>query len=327
MKVLFLSHNPHEVHLNFSKTIKARIKIIPFDKFISLSKRYPVLNYLYPIISFFYSFLISVKEDYVLVEGGSSLYVAKFLKFWHPKIKIILLDEDLFILKLRKINNLQNIFKKFILNSVDGIISASYMNKKAASKLLDVPIEIVIPYPKQIKKIKISRKNYGLYVGRLDPDKNIKRIVNFGLQCPYFEKFIIIGDGIFKKWVIEKSRKNKKLEFFGRKDNVQDYYSECKFLVHIPNYDPHPCTTMESAQCGCFPIVSKGVGSKYLFDDIFIIDNPRNFAEINNHIKYIVDNNQKAANLLVKSLKKIPKKEKTLKQFKKTFERIVSKIK
>ncbi|MBA7716001.1 hypothetical protein ES703_125060 [subsurface metagenome] len=287
-KVLFLSHNPHKVHLEFAKQINARIKITPFDRFIKISKKYHFLKYLYPLISFLYSLNFKLKEKIILVDGGSSLYIVSFLKLYYPKIKIIYLDADLFILSLRKTNIIEKTFKKLILKCVDAVISVSEMNKEEASNI-NVPIEVCNPYPAKVRPIKTERKNYGLYVGRLDPDKNIKRILQIGLACPYLRKMIIIGEGTLEDYVEAKSKKYDKLRYLGPKKDVDRYYSQCKFLIHIPDKDPHPCTTMEAAKCGCFPIISKGVGTKYLFDDVFIIRDPNNFTEINKKIKYILE--------------------------------------
>jgi glycosyltransferase involved in cell wall biosynthesis len=326
--VLFLSHNPHPVHLNFARVVNAKIKKFPCNKLIQLSKIFPFLRILHPIYSFIYSLMINnIREKYVLVDGGSSLYAARFLKFWHKHIKIILLDADLFILKFRGANIFEKLFKKFVLRSVEGIISVSEMNKQAASNLLDIPIKICPPYPGKVKATRARKLNYGLYVGRLDPDKNIKRIVDFGLQCPYLEKFIVVGDGALRNWVIKKSKKNQKLLFFGKKTNVEDYYNKSKFLIHIPDYDPHPVTTMEAAQCGSFPIITKGVGSSYLFDNLFIVDDPNAFVKINERIKLILNNEDMARKKLRKSAAKIPDKDKTLIKFKQIFDKLISELK
>jgi glycosyltransferase involved in cell wall biosynthesis len=318
MKTLFLSHNPHEVHLEFAKSINAKIKITNLDWFVWLYKKISFVGYFYPIISLIFSFFIKVKEDILLVDGGSSLYLAVFLKLKNPRIKIIYLDGDLSFYKYNLNKSPAKKLQLFFFKKIDAVISVSEKNKEYA-KFLNIPIEVVNPYPKQIEKTNIERKNYGLYVGRLDPDKDVKRIVEFGLQCPYFEKFIIIGDGVYRRYIQNLSQKNKKLIYLEQREDVAKFYSECKFLVHIPDYDPHPCTTMEAALCGCFPIISKGIGTDYLFDDIFIVTNPEDFKEINEKVKYILENEKKAKKLLTELTKKFPTKKEAIKNFKKSF--------
>jgi len=326
METLFLTHNPHESHLNFARTINARVKKIPFNNFIDLAKKYPFLNNFYPIISYFYSLTIKLNEKYILVDGGSSLYAARFLKNRKPKLRIIYLDGDLFILSMHNQEIKKNKFKKFFLEGIDANISVSEMNKEVASEFLKVPIEVCSPYPKKVKKSNVKRENYGLYIGRLDPDKNIKRIVQFGLQCPLFDKFIVVGDGVYRDWIIKKSKRNKKLQYMGVKNNVQYYYNKCKFLIHIPDLDPYPCTTMEAAICGCFPIISAGVGTNSSFDKALIIDDPNDFKMINNRIEYILKNEKRIRGKIFQSIKKIPNKKNSISNFKTIFNEIVNKI-
>ncbi len=325
MKTLFLSHCPHEVHLEFAKSIGAKIKITHLNWFVLLYKKIPLISYFYPSLSFLYSLFISSQEDILLVDGGSSLYLAAFLKLRNPKIKIIYLDGDMIFYYLNKQSTLTDNFRlSFFFRKIDGIISVSEQNKKLALKYVNVPVEVVNPYPKQIKKIDIKRKNYGLYVGRLDPDKDIKRILGFGLQCPYFEKFIIVGDGAYKGYIKRISKQNKKIIYMGQRKDVDKFYNESKFLIHIPDYDPHPCTTMEAAMCGCFPIISAGTGTNYLFDKMFIVEDSNNFNEINEKIKNILDNAGKARKLLKQSVKKFPTKEKAIKIFENSFNKITN---
>jgi len=326
MNVLFLSHYPHEAHLGFAGEIQSKILITPFKKYTDLIKKYHILGVLYPLLSLIYSFSIDFKKGILFVDGGSSLYLAVFLKIRNKKLKIIYLDGDLLFFTLNK----SRLFKKkifmFFLNYIDGAIFVSEQNKKLSSLYLKVPSEVCPPYPKDLENKYVKRENYGLYVGRLDPDKNLKRIIRFGLQCPHFEKFIIVGDGLLRDYVSEMSNKHEKLVYVGRTDNVEDYYNKCKFLVHIPDADPHPCTTMEAALCGCFPLMSKGVGSKYLFPDIFFVNDPNDFNTLNNKISYILKNEKKIGRLLTQSTTKFPTKKQSLKQFKTNFKKIVNKI-
>ena len=323
MKTLFLSHCPHEVHFDFAKSVGARIKITPFNGLIKIFKKWKALSYAYPAICIVYGFSIPIKEDVVLIDGGSSLWIAFAIKIKFPKIKIIYIDGDLSIINLTQDNILVKKLKMAAFKKIDAIISVSNMNKKFAQKFFDIPIEVCPPYPKNVNRIiTIERKNYGLFVGRLDPDKNILRIIEFGIQCPYLDKLIIIGDGSLNKEIDTIATKNKKIIFLGQKEDPSEYYNQCKFLLHIPDFDPHPCTTMEAALCGCYPIISKGVGTKYLFDDIFIIDDPTNFSLINGKIKYILKNNQQAKSLLETSVKNIPTKEKSLENFKENFNKL-----
>jgi len=327
MKVLFLSHCPHECHLEWAKSLKARVKVIPFDKYVLLTKKFRLLGYFYPLISSIYSLFIKVKEDILLVEGGSSLYVATFLKMRYPQLKIIYLDVDiLFYSWHKRIILTRGIHSFLFFRPIDAVISVSKHNKKYISMYLNIPILVSHPYPKKVKERKLRRNNYGLYVGRLDPDKNIKRIMDFGLKCPYFEKFIVVGDGALKSYVKAMSKKSDKICFVDKTSDVEKYYNQCKFLIHIPDYDPFPCTTMEAALCGCFPIISKGVGTSKLFDNIFVISDPNNYDEINRKVKYIINHEKQATKSLKNTTSIIPNKEQSLKDFRKSFFKLTKQI-
>lgn len=322
MKILFLSHCPHDVHLEFAKSVGAEIKIIHLNWLVKLIKKIKIIGFFYPIYSFIYSFFIG-ESDIFLVDGGSSLYTVSFIKKFHPSKKIIYLDGDILFYNLSMQKKIIQKIQTFFFKEIDAVISVSGQNKKNISRFLKVPIEVAPPYPGFVEKINIKRKDYGLYVGRLDPDKDIKRIVQFGLQCPYFKKFIIAGDGVFKNYIKKIAKKNKKIIYLGQRKDIEKIYSNCKFLIHIPDYDPHPCTTMESALCGCFPIISKKIGTNYLFDETFIAENPDDFKEINNKIKYILKNEKMASESLKKSVMKFPTKEKAIKNFKNSFIKLI----
>ena len=338
-KILFLSHNPHEAHLSFAKSVGAYVKILRLDFIVKTLKKFPKLRDLYVLVSFFYSIFIKSDWDVIISEGGSSFYVSVFLKARNPRIKIVFLDIDLFFYTREKGEHPKEFISKTVslfygrfktirnaTKSIDAVLSVSEQNKEMASRHVNVPSEVTPPYPSGAKKWDIPRKNYGLYVGRLDEDKNIRRIVEFGIQCPYFEKFIILGDGTLRDYVESAARLNRKIVYLGYRRDVARFYSECRFLVHIPDWDPHPCTTMEAALCGCFPVISKGVGTKYLFDKHFITGNPDDFEDINNKIKYFLDNEGKMRRRLARISKKIPSKADSVNNFKSKFYDILKEI-
>ncbi len=323
MKILFLSHSPHEAHLGFAEAVGARVKILPLEKFARAIQAYPVIGGgTYALLSFLRGLCMREQADILIVDGGLPIPTAFALKKKYKDLKIIYLDADLFLYSLRS----RRTEWGTLLHAIDGIISVSEEHKKHVPSFINVPIRICPPYPKDVRDRGTPRKNYGLYVGRLDPDKNIKRIIDFGLQCPYFEKFIVVGDGLFRPRVLQTALKNNKLQYVGWQKNVEEYYNLCSFLIHIPDHDPHPTATMEAALCGCFPVISGGVGTKYLFDEIFIVNDPNNFDEINQKIKFVLDHKDAARALLQEAVKKIPRKDDSLRCFRKAFFEIIREL-
>ncbi len=315
MNTLLLSHSPHHTRLAWAKAVGAKIKILPFSGLIRFTKKHPWASFFYPLISFFYSLFLWGKIDILLVEGGSALYVAAFLTWRRPALKLIYLDCDLFFYKLKYLHPLT----RFAISQIDAAISDSEQNKEHLLKHINAPAQVCPPFPKEVFPSNIFRKNYALFVGRLEPDKNIERIINFCLQCPHIEKTIIIGDGMLKA---ELQKKYPAVVFTGQQNDPSPYYHECKFLIHLPDADPHPSTTMEAALAGCFPIISKGTGTAYLFDELFVVEDPEDFAKINEKISFILKNEPTARELLKTSTEKFPSKETCISNFIHAFEKL-----
>lgn len=323
MKAIFLSHLPHESHLAFANSVNARTLDLKINWYVTGAKKILFLGHFYPIIAFIYSLFINVDGDVILVDGGSSLIIAYFLKIMNKNVKIIYIDDDLYFYNIK--TKLGKKINSIFYNKIDAVISVSKQNMQKTLEYINKPIMVCEPFPKDVRKVKIKRKNYGLYVGRLDLDKNIKGIITFAIQCPYFEKFIIIGNGSHVDYVKKICRKNKKIVYLGEKDNLSDYYSECKFLIHLPDFEPYGCTPLEATLCNCYPIVSKGVGSKYLFNNLFIVNNSNDFREINKKVKYILDNEKYAYSLLRLARSKIKLKKKSVDTFKSCYNLLVLK--
>jgi glycosyltransferase involved in cell wall biosynthesis len=324
MKTLFLSHNPHPVHLNFARGVGSRIAITPFNFLVDLRKRWKIIDYFYPFLALAYSFFLKIDEGVVLADGGSSLWIGAGAKMKNPRLKFIYLDADLCIFRLTRASRLEKTAKTWAFKKIDAIISVSKMSKKTAEGFLSIPVKVCPPYAQSVSPKNIERKNYGLFVGRLDPDKNIMRIIEFGLQCDILEKIVVVGTGFFEKKIRALAKANNKIQFAGHVDDLGEYYSRCKFLLHLPDFDPHPCVTMEAALCGCFPIVSKNTGSAYLFDPAFTIDDPADFLAINKRIEFILANEEKFRQLLKLSQTKMLSKKESISNFKNTFKSLVN---
>jgi glycosyltransferase involved in cell wall biosynthesis len=323
--VLFLSHDPHEVHAAFAQAVGARYYQTHLKKFVALTKSIPFTGHFFAPYSFFYSLFITVTEDILLVDGGASIYLALGIKWRKPHVRIVYLDGDTMFHAIRHAKPYQQYLAAKLLRGIDAVISVSAQNQSLVT--IDVPQAVCPPFPKAVTKTNADRKPYGLYVGRLDPDKNILDSIAFGLQCPHFEKFIVVGDGVLRKDVEQIAQKNPKLQYVGYQKNVSDYYNTCSFLIHLPEYDPHPTVTMEAALCGCFPIMSPGTGSNYLFDPLFTVADPADFNLLNDRIAYIQQNTAALRDQLTTDAKEIPTRTASIEQFRKSFVNLVNQIK
>ena len=325
MEILYLTCTPHQVHQTFAKSLNSKTKTVPFVRFLIHSNKYKILGKLYLLIAFLYSLFMKVKEDILFIEGAATLFFLPILKLKNKKLKIIYLDGDLTLQVISKRKHTKII--NFYLKQIDGIISLSETNKKYASKLLTVPIETAYPFPKEVKEQNFKRKNYALYLGRLSPEKNLSRVIEFSEKSPYIKKLIIYGDGQLRKYVLKKSQNNPKIKYLGNISNVSEPFSKYKFFLHLTETDSYPCTVLEAALCKCYPIISKKIGSSFLFNSRFIITDINDDEEINKKIKWILENEQKAKKLLEQSIKKIPTREQTLINFKEKFQKLLNRIK
>lgn len=113
-------------------------------------------------------------------------------------------------------------------------------------------------------KISLSYDDYALYVGRIDPDKGIKTMIDAFVNTDYKLKIIGFSSSNYLT-EIEEYLKGKKhnIEFLGRMDfnTIQQYLATCLFTI-IPSewYDNLPNSLLESfAFKKC--VVATNVGS------------------------------------------------------------------
>ncbi len=321
MKTLFLTHYPHESHLAFAHAAGARVEILPLEWFVNLAKRMKFIASLIIPISFVLSLFVRFKEDVILVEGGTSFFTAVFLKCRRKGVKLVYMDIDMFFLNIRGDTRRPPFYIVFFLRSIDAVITYD-TPLRHVPEIVKVPVHMITPFPKSAGHEFPARKNYGLYVGRLSPEKKIDRVLRFAAQCPYFEKFYVVGDGMLKRYVERASELNGKIVYAGRREDVGKYYRMCRFFIHIPDKEPYGCTPMEAALGGCYPIISGSVGVAHLFDRAFVVDDPDDFKEINVKMKSILDDEKRAGRLLRESIRKFPTRDASVDNFMRVFEEV-----
>jgi len=323
MRVLFLSHDPHEAHAAFARAVGARMRRIPFAPFLRSAKRWRILIHFYPFLALLYSFFLKVEEDVLLVDGGSSLYLAVFLKLRRPHTKLVYIDDDLHLYHLERKG--VSSFDRFFLRRVDAAVSGSEQNAVVARRLLDVPVDVCHPFGKAVSRRDVDREQAGLFVGRLDPDKDVISIIKSGIACPHFRKFYVVGDGPLRKRVVRLARKHRKLEFVGPVKDVGYWFSKCSFLLHTPSQEPFGVTPFEALRCGCYPLVSEGVGAASLLDPLFVLERT-SAREVSRRADRILKDPTPARKAAKASLKNAPSREASSERFKEVFSRLVREV-
>lgn len=323
MRVLFLSHQPHPAHRVFAHAVGARVKKTPFSSFLDRAKRRRLLTHVYPFLALLYALRVRVREDVLLVDGGSSLYPAVFLKLLRPRLKLVFLDGDLHLRSLDRKG--PSAFDRFFLRRIDGVVSVSGANAEAARRLLDAPVEVCHPFVRRMPPRSVEREQAGLFIGRLDPDKEVLSVIRTALSCPHFRKFYVAGDGPLRREVLRLARKHRKLEYVGFVRDVAYWYSKCSFLLHVPSREPFGVTPFEALRCGCYPLVSEGVGSAPLLHPLFVLGRVSP-AEVSRRVELLLGDPGRAGDAAESSLKNALSRDKSARRFEKAFSRLLREV-
>lgn len=110
-----------------------------------------------------------------------------------------------------------------------------------------------------------SKENVVLFVGRLEPVKNVKALLSIweGLYKKYRDwKFVIVGEGSESGYLKDFVRKRhiKNVFFEGYRDPDR-YYQKAKIFVMASLYEGWPMTLVESMQYGTVPVAYQSFAS------------------------------------------------------------------
>ena len=139
-----------------------------------------------------------------------------------------------------------------------------------------------------------------VYMGRLDENKGIKFLVDAWKNIKDYELHIY-GDGEYKDYVIESSKNNKNIKYYGfqrQEDIFKDLIKSYGLIIPSKCYEGFPMTIAESFSLGV-PVLSSNIGNH-----ASIVNNANGgcLYELNNYesfkqgIKNIVKNNKKYSN-------------------------------
>lgn len=131
--------------------------------------------------------------------------------------------------------------------------------------------ERVLPLSKELsEKFSLNDKKILLFVGRLDPVKNLERL--FDAISKTKEEFVtvIVGSGELETVLRQKaSQTNKPIVFAGRYegDGVRAWYNIADAFVLASQMEAFGAVTNEALIAGCKCLVSENAGSACLIDD------------------------------------------------------------
>ena len=271
----------------------------------------------------FFNFNKILGSDLLLLE---SLYCAPFARRYkkkNPNCKIICIIADTSFWKER-LGVLRKMFYKRYLSYVDGFIAVSEKIKKDIRDYIDRPVVVTRPF--LVNKFKIKKRKLNknvLFIGNEAEEKGFGYLIKSMEYLPDFELFLV-GD-CYKK--IRTKKANIHVE--GRVPSLKKYFEKCSIYAHPADFDPCPVVVWEAIYAGLIPIISNGIGQSELFkgelEKLIVTKNDpkiiaKKIAEI-----YNFKGNQRLIEKC-KTLSKEYTKEKSVKQFKKSFSQLMKKL-
>lgn len=142
---------------------------------------------------------------------------------------------------------------RLLANSEKGLVywkSVGYKKEVLFAKNL-----VYFKKPKDINKL----GSHILFVGRLEDQKNIKKLVKVFaiLSKEYNYTCKIIGEGSYNDWIKDEISNNDKIQLLEFQKNITDYYKEVRAFISISNYEGTPNVVIENVFSGNKVIVSK----------------------------------------------------------------------
>ncbi len=225
-------------------------------------------------------------------------------------------------------NNFYHLFK-WACQSADMILSVSEQTKKDIMQIYNVPeekihvtwqsVKDISPYQqadeefdnKYLSANKIKQQKYVLFVGNIEPKKNIKSLITAMSFVDPSVKLVIVGK---KAWLWKDQLKN--LKKYLNKDRVvfMDFvdddelavlYRNASCLVFPSIYEGFGLPVLEAMQYNC-PVVCSGITSlPEVAGDAALYIDPYDYKDIRNKISGLIDNPQLRDDMIEKGKKRV----------------------
>ncbi|RLC34368.1 hypothetical protein DRH14_03160 [Candidatus Shapirobacteria bacterium] len=228
---------------------------------------------------FFFPFYIALKLTQIkpnkiltfMDYSSTSTLIAQKIVFWQKKPLIISEDTSTIQnIQSQKTKFLRLLLIKLLYVSAKKILVMSKTHQKHLTKFINIsPNKIVVTknwlpiiFSQKINNKKQVRKtNHILFVGRLEPAKNltqfIKIIKTVTRQIPNL-KVKIVGNGSQLKTLKKLSKQlqlQNHIKFISETTSPQKYYLQSSLFLLSSNYEGFPLTILEATHTHCLPIV------------------------------------------------------------------------
>ena len=198
-------------------------------------------------------------------------------------------------------------FAQRILTRADGLIAVSENTRKDAIRILNIhPDKIRVIYPGvpesyfSARKSKVSSKSYVLFVGTIEPRKNVMSLMTAWASLPAAfrdeHRLLIAG---MKGWNVESTmrrlaqmtRDDASVEYLGYvpEDDMPALVAGACALVYPSLYEGFGIPVAQAMAAGCPVITSHNSSLREVAGDAALLIDPRSVAEIASAIRKVVE--------------------------------------
>jgi len=244
--------------------------------------------------------------------------------FWRkPKnCKLIVTVHDLTPLKFPDFHNLKRklyfrFFVKRLLKQADRIIADSISTKKDIVDLLMIKADkIDVVYlaadmkhtSKKVPKKYGIKDEYILYVGTVEPRKNLLRLIDAYNKLNPPEKLVIVGASGWKNKDVYK-KKNKNIIFTGYVDDedLPKLYSNAKVFIYPSLYEGFGLPVLEAMNCKVPVITSNTSSMPEVGGDAVLYVNPSSVDDIRIKLSKLLTDSNLRKELIKKGINQVKK--------------------
>lgn len=225
-------------------------------------------------------------------------------------------------------------YTRLIFKKADLIIAISQYSKREAMRLFGCspnkvevvygsldkrfkPLDKAESFNKISKKFKILKQDFILYVGNLNPHKNIAGLIKAYNLLPGFLKnrfqLVIVGKKdnsyIQLSHLVRRSGLNNNIEFLDQvsDDDLLFLYNAASISVLVSFWEGFGLPALEAMACGTAVVVSDTAALPEVVGDSGIYVNPRDIEDIAHHLQKILCNEALRKELSQKGLRQTEK--------------------
>lgn len=209
----------------------------------------------------------------------------------------------------------------FLIRKSNAVVLLSSKCEREFNKLIkndkSLYLTYAIPNPNVYKNISVDwnqKDNIILYVGRLsNNEKRPLRLLNVWERISKKHsdwKVVFVGDGdaLDNMKLYAQKKRIERVEFAGKRDNVEDYYAKASFICLTSDFEGWGMTLTEGMSFGCIPFTfnNYGAASEIIDDGINGCLIPAfNLKQYARRLSYLMGNEEERRTMAIAALNKV----------------------